>query len=478
MSWKKEINELEVRKLKAKELGGKNKINRQHKAGRYTILERIDLLVDKNSFKQIGALTGKYDNQNNLKNFTPANSIIGHALINNHPIVLYGDDFTIRGGASDAAIHEKMIYSERFANEYELPLVRLIEGTGGGGSIKSLEIDKFSYIPFNPGWDWVISNLSKIPVVSLALGPVAGLGAARLVSSHYSVMVKNLSQIFVAGPPLVEKIGQKVTKEELGGSNIHGKNGVVDAIADNEEHAFKLTKEFLSYMPSSVNSIPKKLNCEDPKDRADEWLVSAIPRAKRMSYEIKPIIKSIVDKTSFFEIGSAYGKSAITGFARLDGYPIVLIANNPQIYGGGWTSSASQKITKILDIAQLFHFPVLHLVDNPGFIIGTHAEKEGTIKYGAKSLAAIYQLKVPICSVILRKAFGVAGAGHMNHTRHRHRFAWPSGQWGSLPSEGGIEAAYKDELSNSKDPDLLIQKIQNRLKSYESPFKSAENFLI
>ena len=158
---------------------------------------------------ETAACLSKYDENGNLTEFRPANSVIGYGEINTKPIVVYGDDFTVRGGAADAAIWEKMICSEKFANEYCLPLIRLIEGTGGGGSIKSLEDSGYSYVPFNPGWDIVVNNLSKIPVISIAMGPVAGLGAARLVSSHYSIMIKEQSQIFVAGPPLVKRIGEK-----------------------------------------------------------------------------------------------------------------------------------------------------------------------------------------------------------------------------------------------------------------------------
>ena len=189
-------------------------------------------------------------------------------------------------------------------------------------------------------------------------------------------------------------------------------------------------------------------------------------------------IIELKENNSFFEVGKNYGLSVITGLARLDGHPIILIANNPQVYGGGWTSNSSKKIIKILDLAQTFHFPVLHLIDNPGFVIGTHAEKDATIRYGSRALAAIYQLNVPICSIILRKAFGVAGAAHTNHTKHRYRFAWPSGDWGSLPKEGGIEAAYKSDLANSSNPDLLKSNIYKKLEQASSPFKTAEKFLI
>ena len=480
MSWDNEVNEIKKRLKLIQEMGGKEKVKRQHDAGRTTVRQRIEALVDKNSFKEIGRLTGlgEYNDNGILKKLTPVNSVIGHAKINKIPVVIYGDDFTVRGGAADAAIHEKMIAAERFANEYKMPLIRLIEGTGGGGSVKSIEQDGYTYVPANPGWDWVVSNMATIPVVSLGLGPVAGLGAARLVSSHYSIIVKKMSQVFVAGPPVVNRLGETVTKESLGGSEIHGKNGVIDDVADNEADALARAKQFLSYLPSSTYELAQQIKNNDPISRKDNWLISAIPKNRRHSYEIRPIIESVTDKNSFFEIGKNWGTSSVSGFARLDGWPIVILANNPQVYGGGWTADASHKIIRILEIAETFHLPVVHLVDNPGFLVGTHGEKSGTIRHGARALAAIYQLSTPICSVILRRAFGVAGAAHMNHTKHKYRFAWPSGDWGSLPLEGGIEAAYKSDLEKSDNPELLLKEIEERLNHVRSPFRTAEKFSV
>mgnify|MGYP003300392723 CR=1 FL=1 len=381
-------------------------------------------------------------------------------------------DSTIRGGAADAAIWQKMVAAEQFANEYRIPLIRLNEGTGGGGSVKSLEIDGYTYVPANPGWDWVVKNMSTVPVVSLGLGPVAGLGAARLVSSHYAVIVKKMSQIFVAGPPVVNRLGENVTKESLGGSEIHSKNGVIDDVANNEAEALLMAKKFLSYLPPSTYELAKQIKTTDSPDRRDDWLINTIPKNRRLSYEIRPIIESVTDKGSFFEIGKNWGTSSVSGFARLNGWPIVILANDPQVYGGGWTADASQKIIRILEIAETFHLPVVHLVDNPGFLVGTHGEKSGTIRYGARALAAIYQLTIPVCSIILRKAFGVAGAAHMNHTKHKYRFAWPSGDWGSLPLEGGIEAAYKSDLEKSDKPEELLRNIEERLNpEFEGRFK-------
>ena len=480
MSWEKEVKELQNRINLSKRLGGKEKIKRQHDAGRTTVRERIVSLIDKDSFREIGGIAGRseYDKEGNLLNFLPANSVIGQAKIDNRAVVIYGDDFTVRGGAADAAIHEKMITAERFANEYRMPIIRLIEGTGGGGSVKSLEKDGYTYVPANPAWDWVVKNMSTVPVVSLGCGPVAGLGAARLVSSHYSIIIKNISQVFVAGPPVVNRLGETVTKESLGGSEIHGKNGVVDDVAKDETEALLLAKKFLSYLPSSTYDLPEKIKNRDPVDRSDNWLIKVIPKDRRQSYEIRPIIKSVTDENSFFEIGKNWGTSSVSGFARLDGHPIAVLANDPQVYGGGWTADASLKIIRIVEIAETFNLPILHLVDNPGFLVGTYAEKQATIRHGARALAAIYQLTTPICSIILRRAFGVAGAAHMNHTHHKYRYAWPSGDWGSLPIEGGIEAAYKSDLEQSDNPEKLLKDIEEKLNRVRSPFRSAEKFSI
>ena len=480
MSWKKEIEELKKRELLAEKMGGPKKLKKQKENNRLNIRERIEKLVDKNSFHEIGKLAGKseYDDKGNLINFTPANFIVGRAKINNKLVVIGGDDFTVRGGAADAAIKEKQIIAEQMANELQLPIIRLIEGTGGGGSVKSLDTESRTYIPANPGWEWVVSNLSKVPVIALGLGPVAGLGAARMVTSHFSIMVEGISQMFVAGPPVVKRVGEDLTKEELGGSKIHSKNGAVDIIVKSEEEAFDVTKKLLSYLPSSVYSLAERVEEKDDPKRKDNWLIDAIPKNRRKVYDMRKIIHSIFDKNSFFEIGKDYGRSVITGFARLDGWPIALLANDPFFYGGGWTADASNKVTRFIDIAETFHLPVVNLVDNPGFLIGRESEKQATIRHGSRALAAVYQATVPWCSIIIRKVFGVAGAAHMNASKLHYRYAWPSGDWGSLPVEGGIEVAYKSDLEKSDDPKALLKKIEKRMEDVRSPLRTAEAFLI
>jgi acetyl-CoA carboxylase carboxyltransferase component len=324
-----------------------------------------------------------------------------------------------------------------------------------------------------------VANLATVPVVSCCLGSVAGLGAARVVTSHYSVMVKGTSQLFVAGPPVVARLGEDVDKETLGGSAIHTRNGAVDDEVATETEAFDRVRRFLSYLPSSVDELPPRAtDIDDDPQRRDESLLNAIPRERRKVYKVRAIIEAVVDRDSWFELGRCNGRSAVTGFARLDGRPVAVLGNDPYFYAGGWTAAASEKVTRFVDLAETFHLPVVHFVDNPGFVIGTDAEKAATIRYGARALAAIYQASTPWCSVIVRKVYGVAGAAHQDASKLSYRFAWPSGNWGSLPLEGGIEAAYKAQLEASDDPDALRAEIEQRLTARQSPFKTAEAFLV
>ena len=463
----------------AHRMGGPDKIERQHSGGKLTVRERIDALVDPGSFSEIGALAGRATYEGtSLADFMPANFVMGRARVDGRPVVVGGDDFTVRGGAADASIFQKQVMAEQMANELRIPIVRLIDGTGGGGSVRSLDTMGRTYVPANPGWNWVVANLATVPVVSLALGSVAGLGAARVVSSHYSVMVKGTAQVFVAGPPVVARLGEQVDKEELGGSHIHARNGTVDDEVETEAEAFDRTRRFLSYLPSSVDAVADRGAPDDDPDRRDEWLIGAIPRNRRHAYKIRPVIEAVVDRGSFLEVGRLWGRSAVTGLARLDGWPVAVLASDPYQYGGGWTAAASDKVARFVDLADTFHLPVVHLVDQPGFVIGTQAEKASTTRFGARALAAVYQASVPWCSVILRRVFGVAGAAHQNASRLSYRYAWPSGDWGSLPLEGGIEAAFRADLEAAEDPDALRADIEARMNLVRSPFRTAEAFVI
>jgi acetyl-CoA carboxylase carboxyltransferase component len=476
--WSAEIAELRARQAAAREMGGADKVQTQKAKGKWTVRERVDALLDPGSFREIGSITGmaEYGPGGELTGFTPANSIFGRGRIDGRTVVVAGDDFTVRGGASDAAIAEKQIQAEQMAHELRLPIVRLIDGSGGGGSVKALETYGYTYIPANPGWNWATANMTTVPVVCLGLGPIAGLGALRLVSGHYTLLLRDQGFMFAAGPAIVSALGRPVTKEELGGAAVHARSGAVDDIAEDEADAAAKARQFLSYLPSSVDGLPPRGETGDPVDRCDPWLDGAVPHDRRKVYDMRRIIRSVVDTGSFMEIGRYWGKASITGLARLDGWPVAIIGSDPKIYAGGWTADTADKLNRFIELAETFHLPVVHLVDIPGVLIGIEAEKSGAIRHAARALASVYQAQAPWCSVVIRKAFGVAGASMANHTRFRYRYAWPSGDWGSLPIEGGIEAAYKAQLEAADDPVALRAEIEARLNAVRSPFRTAEKF--
>ena len=481
MSWEAEIEELRRREGFADELGGVEKVERQHSFGKLTIRERVTAIVDEGSFHEIGKTAGvaSYDEQGNLVALTPSNFVFGLARIDGRPALVSGDDFTVRGGSADATIPEKRNTAEGMAFELKLPHIRLVDGMGGGGSVKTIETAGRTYIPQLRGWETVVNHLAVAPSVSLALGSVAGIGAARVATSHYSVIVRESAQMMIAGPALVEQaqLGDH-GKEELGHADIHSANGAIDDAVDSEDEAFAYAKAFLSYLPSNVDEAAPRAATDDPTDRRDEDLLSAVPREPRQVYKMRNIIHSVFDADSFFEIGRSWGKSIVTGFARLDGYPVAVFAEDPYQYGGAWTADACRKLVRLLDTASTFHLPVVHLEDCPGFLIGKESEENSTIRYGSQALAALGQLTTPFACVVIRKAFGVAGAANNKPGYRSLRYAWPSSDWGSLPIEGGIEVAYKQDLADSDDPESLLEEIRDRLNRVRSPHRAAEFFEI
>ena len=479
MSWEEEVDEIARRVELAKAMGGPENIARQHSSGKLTVRERIDRLLDPGSFHEIGVLAGKATYENGkLVSFIPSNYVCGTGRIDGRRMVVGGDDFTVRGGAADARIGDKAGYSERLARELHIPLVRLVDGTGGGGSVKTLETMQRTYVPANPNWDVAVAMLSEVPVVGACMGSVAGLGAVRVVNSHFSLMVRGTSQLFVAGPPVVERgVGERVTKEELGGSHIHARgSGAVDNEVESEDEAFAQIRRFLSYLPSSVWELPPRTESGDDPQRRETALLSIIPRDRRRAYNIRQLLNHILDTDSFFEIGRLYGRPLVIGLARLNGYPVGVLASDPQHGGGGLDAPASEKLTRFVDLCDTFHLPVVNFVDQPGFLIGTRAEKAGTARYGARAMAVVYQATVPWISIILRRVYGVAGAAHGNAQGLNLRYAWPSGDWGSLPIEGGVQAAYRREIEAAPDPELRRREIETRLNELRSPFRTAEAF--
>jgi acetyl-CoA carboxylase carboxyltransferase component len=485
MNWQQELDELRARERMAREMGGPDKVRRQHEGGRLTVRERIEALIDAGSFHEIGAIAGKaeYNAAGDLLRLTPSNCVMGRARVDGRPVVVVGDDFTVRGGSADATIPTKPILAERMAGQLRLPIIRIIEGSGGGGSVKTIETSGRANLPgglgqSSIGFQLLAETLSSVPVVALGLGSVAGLGAARLAASHYSVMTKATSAMFVAGPPVVARTGQQLDKQALGGWEVQCRAGAVDDAVETEQEAFQCARRFLSYLPASVFELAARGERGDPTDRREEMLFSVVPHDRRKVYRMRPILEAVFDSGSLFEVGRMFGRSIITALARLDGVPVAVLASDPYHYGGAWTAEACQKIVRFVDMAETFHLPVVYLADCPGFLIGLEAERSATIRHGVRAMAAINQSTVPWCTIIVRNAFGVAGAAHVPAGRLALRYAWLSGWWGSLPLEGGIEAAYRAEIDAAADPQAKLAEIEARLNQLRSPFRTAEAFWV
>lgn len=482
MSWQKEVDEINKRRTAAKEQGGEEALRAQHARGRLSIRERIEALSDRDSFREMGegAVTPRYDEQGKLTGYDPANYVLGFAQVNGRRVVVGGEDFTVRGGSPNAAGLRKSVYAEDLALTYKVPLIRLHEG--GGGSVAGAGGKKEKSGPVGdpvyatPRFLSLARTLGEVPVASAAMGAVAGLPAARLVSSHFAVMVEN-AQVLIAGPKVVARaLGENLTKEELGGAQIHAKSGVIDNIVADEKEAFSEIARFLSYLPDNVWQLPPDITPDDRPDRMEEALLSIVPRERRKAFAMRKIIRAVVDEGSFFEMTKQFGPSIITGLARLNGVSVGVIANDCTIYAGAMTAAGAQKLRRFVDFCNTFHLPVLSFVDEPGFMIGQASEKAATIRHGAAAIAAVMQSRVPWASIIVHKVFGVAGAAHF--APDGFVLSWPSAETGALPVEGGVAVAFAREIAQAPDPDAMRRELEEKLAAGQSPFPRAESFSV
>jgi acetyl-CoA carboxylase carboxyltransferase component len=315
----------------------------------------------------------------------------------------------------------------------------------------------------------------------MLLGSVVGIGAAKAVLGHFSVMVRDISQLFVAGPPVVSHaMGYEVTKEDLGGWHIHCRNGSVDNLAESEEEAMAMTRRFLSYLPASAYEAPPVANAADPAERREEELLTLVPRKRTATFDVRRAIRLLADKDSFFEIGPLWGTDQVTGFVRMAGHPMGVIASDSRhANGGALTADGCDKLRRHHDLCDLFHLPILNLVDNPGFAVGIEHEIAGTIRKGGEWMVAFAQVAVPIFTVLMRRSFGVAGNNYATpRSAASVRVAWPAADVGGIPPEGGIEAAYKRQLAESADPAALRAEINARIESVRGPIGPLNRFEI
>ena len=533
-------------------------VARQKSRGKLTCRERIDLLLDDGSFREIGSAAGfaAVDDDGFLEDFIAASHVGGKGKIEGRDMVCCADDFTSRGGHADGAVGAKSMYMDRLATHLQIPMIRLLDGSSGGGSppkvtdrspaarlaaargnaepdaeldaaqaelaaaeqrveqriaeleeemqeqreLEKLEKEDSGRVRAGGGWnggmpmpghqggDFFASQLNTVPVVTMLLGSVVGIGAAKAMVTHFCVMVKDISQLFVAGPPVVkETMNYDITKEDLGDWKIHATNGSVDNLADSEEDAVWQTRRFLSYLPSNVYEKPPiyPSNPADPPFRKDEELNTLIPRKKTTTFDIRRGIELMADRDSFFEIGTHWGTDQVTGFVRFDGYPVGVVGSDSRhINGGALTADGCEKLIRFMDICDVFHIPLLNLCDNPGFAVGLEHEIKSTIRKGAEWMIAWSHIKVPVFTVLMRRSFGVGGNNYTSPQSNTglSRVTWPSAEAGSLPAEGGVEAAYKAQLNEAEEQggpearEAFKQNIMDLINAQATPMRAVSNF--
>ncbi|HEY8827912.1 MAG TPA: carboxyl transferase domain-containing protein [Jatrophihabitantaceae bacterium] len=514
MEWQKELDELHLKRTLATRMGGEEGIARQRSQGRLTVRERIDLLTDKGTFEELSSTVGvaKYDDLGNLASFRPANTLAGFGQIDGRPICLRADDFTIRGGSTDTAAAGKRGIEQQ-AMEWRVPLVLLLDGAGGSvrevagrdgaasangsasphavanipanpvvvrpagtpGSRDVPPLPVAPQFPAVPRGDLATTlargnPLAQIPVAAAVLGSAAGWIAIAAADSHFSVMTKTTSELFVAGPPLIKQaLNLTISKQELGNYKIHAQQtGVINNVAEDEADALRQICTFLSYLPPNVWQLPPRSDPTDDPNRREDALASIIPRDRRKTYDVRRLIRHVVDKDSTFEISPLFGRAIVTMFARIDGFPVALIANDCRQDGGAQTAAACQKFERFVDVADTFHLPVVYLCDVPGFMIGPEAEKQGTIRWALRANIAVREATVPYISIITRRFYGVAVGGAKRGGGLTPRYAWPSAENGSLPAAGGVMAAFRRQIEAAPDPVAMRIDLEERLNTMAS----------
>lgn len=476
--WAEELAELQRRRQLAARMGGEEAVARHQARGRQTARERIAALLDDGTFRELGRLTGKgrYDEEGRLTDLQAVNTIIGTGRIDGRKLVVSADDYTIRAGSSEGTISDKWIYAERLALGQHLPLVRLVDTAGG--SVKLLQQMAGAKIPGYATWPGV-ELLKTVPVVGVALGACAGLGAVKVLLSHFSVMVRDQAQVFAAGPPVVKQAyGVDIDKNALGGWRVHRKSALVHNEAVDEADALAQVRRFLSYLPPSAHTLPDRADPTDDPARADDWLKDAIPRDRRKIYDPRRILDSLFDRDSVFEIGRHQGGSVITALARLDGWPVGVLCSDPKVAGGAMTVAAAWKTERHAKLCDTFGLPMVNLVDQPGNATGLEAELAGTLLGAVRVVTTIEDVRIPWLSIIMRRAFGMAGGMHAPKyfPALNYHFAWPSARWGSIPIEGGVAAAHKADIEASADPAATRAALEARYHRLGSPYRTAEQF--
>ena len=474
MSLEDKLNKLEAMRAEAQLGGGQKRIDSQHEKGKLTARERIELLVDPNSFEEFDMFVTHRSSAFGLESqkILGDGVVTGCGTINGRKVFLFSQDFTVFGGSLSEAHAEKVCKIMKMAMKVGAPVIGLNDS--GGARIQEGVVSLGGYADI-----FLLNTLASgvVPQISLVLGPCAGGAVYSPAITDFVFMTKQTSYMFVTGPNVVKTVThEQVTSEELGGAMTHAsKSGVAHFACENEADIIARTKKLLSYLPQNNCEDAPYFETTDPLDREDEALNHIVPENPNQPYDIKDVIKKVVDSGTFFEVHEEFAQNIVVGFARLGGRSIGIIANQPAVLAGVLDINSSVKGARFIRFCDCFNIPLLTFEDVPGFLPGTDQEHGGIIRQGAKLLYAYCEATVPKVTVITRKAYGGAyDVMNSKHVRGDMNYAWPTAEIAVMGAKGAAEIIFRREIAAAKDPEAELKKKSDEYaEKFANPFEAA-----
>ena len=459
------IRQLEERRARARAGGGKARVKAQHDRGKLTARERLDLLLDPDSFEEWDMFVEHRSTEFNMdKNFVPGDGVVvGHGNINGRLVFVYSQDFTVFGGSLSETHAEKICKIMDQAIKVGAPIIGLNDS--GGARIQE---GVSSLAGYGEVFQRNVMASGVVPQISVVMGPCAGGAVYSPATTDYVFMVKDTSYMFVTGPDVVKAVThEEVTQEELGGAITHStKSGVADMAFETDVDALEQLRNFVDFIPSSNLERPPEIPTDDQANRQEPSLDTLIPEDPNASYDVMELISKLVDENNFFELQPDYAKNIIIGYGRMDGGTVGIVANQPAVLAGCLDINASVKAARFIRFCDCFNIPVIMLVDVPGFLPGTQQENGGLIRHGAKLLFAFAEATVPKVTIITRKAYGgayiVMGSKHLCGDVN---YAWPSAEIAVMGAKGAVEIIFREDSNDE-------EKIKERELQYQQRFSN------
>jgi acetyl-CoA carboxylase carboxyltransferase component len=471
------IKRLASMKKSAENGGGQERIEAQHSKGKLTARERIALLLDEGSFVELDKYVTHRSDDPTLPKFYGDGAVTGFGTINGRQVFLFSFDFTVLGGSLGEMTSKKIAKAMAHAMKVGCPIIGIIDSGGARIQEGVMSLDGYGEIFFH---NTMASGV--IPQITASIGPCAGGAVYSPAMTDFVVMVENVGQMFVTGPEVVKEVlSQEVSFEELGGARAHAsKSGVAHLIASNEYDCFDKIKKLLSFIPHNNAEEPPIIDTNDDPNRIDPKLINILPENPYQQYDMKEIIKSIIDNGDFFEVHELFAENIIVGFARMGGRSVGIIANQPMYLAGALDIDSSNKAARFIRFCDAFNIPIVTLVDTPGYLPGTDQEHNGIIRHGSKLLFAYCEATVPKVTCIIGKAYGGAyiAMGSKN-LRADINYAWPSAEIAVLGPEAAITIIHRRELKNTPNAAETKKKLAKEFRDkFANPYIAAEKGII